>query len=77
MPASTPCKTPGRGIMLGLRAATNAAAPSINPKGDSGANKIENMTLHRGTRVKAQPHVIVATAEGGEAYTALEMQRRF
>src|SRR5271166_3371957 len=60
MPASTPCKTPGRGIILGVKAATNAVAPSINPNGDSGPNKIETITLHRGTGVKAQPPAAVA-----------------
>jgi hypothetical protein len=29
--------TRGRGIMLGVCAATNAAAPNIGPNGDSGA----------------------------------------
>jgi hypothetical protein len=48
MPASTPCKAPGRGIILGVKAAAKAAAPSINPYGDGGANKIENMTLIEG-----------------------------
>jgi hypothetical protein len=60
--------------MLGVRAATNAAAPSINPSGDSGANKVESMMLHRGTGVKAQPPVTLATAQGSELYFALDME---
>ena len=34
--------------MLGVRVARNPKAPSIRPNGDSGASKIESMTLHRG-----------------------------
>jgi hypothetical protein len=70
---STPCNT-GAGNHARVRAATNAAAPNISPNGDSGANKVESMMLHRGTGVKAQPPVTLATAQGSEPYFALDME---
>ena len=41
--------------MLGVSAATNAAAPSISPNGDGVANHFKTTTLHRATVERTPP----------------------
>ena len=68
-PHSTPCKTPGRGIILGVSAATNAAAPSISPNGDSEANHFKSTTLHSATVERTPPDMSPQAAAAKRSYS--------